>query len=342
MIRVAPAAAAALSMLCLAGSGSAAAGEPAGPVAETPHFRFLSDFTANLHDALIVAGKARSSGKSELFHEGEEGACFQELAISERVAWEQAVDYYAEVISPGNWGSRPQFVIRLHLAGAPGAREDEQVRRFTALADAFLAAAAPAYRACRWEAQDAENRRWVEVALPHLKAHGAAIAPLLERYFATPWHGLPLRVDVVQHAPPVGANTIIYSPAGGHVLISSGLEEARSLENMYHEAAHTLVAVWMPHPLPAAINAAAKAQQVKIPRDLWHVVQFYIVGEAVRDVLAEAGEPGYVPYMEAEGLWEGRWGTYREAVEEIGAAYMDGEITLEEAASTLVAAVGSP
>lgn len=328
----------ALGILLSAPSASLGADAERAPVATTPHFAFYSDFATNLNDALIVAGSARSRGEPELFRAGEEESCFGELAPSARAGWNRAVDYYAEIVSPADWSDRPQHLLRMDLASLVET-EDDRARQFLDIAHGFLAATTPAYEACRWVAQDAENRRWVDRLKPRLAAHGSAIARRLEQLYQTPLHGLPIRVDVVSAAPPVGANTYILNP-GGHVLISSSIEEKDALETVYHEASHTLMASWRGDPLPLALEQAAKELDVRLPRDLWHVVLFYTTGEAVRRTLEAAGEPGYTPYVYAHELWNGRWGRYREAIEKVWPAYVDGEHSLSEAALDLLRALG--
>lgn len=312
------------------------AGEGPGPVATTAHFAFHSDLATNLHDALITAGRARNDGGAELFHAGAEGSCFDDLPPSARLGWDLAVDFYARVLSPNDWSDRQQFLLRLDLAGLQE-DPDEGARRFTGITRGFLAAATPAYEACRWGAQDAENRRWLEALTPRLAAHGEAVARRLERFYGTPLHGLPIRVDVVATAPPTGANSIYLSPAGGHLVVSSSIGEGDALEIVFHEASHTL----MRHddPIPRALAGTADELGLELPRDLWHVTLFYTTGEAVRRALEEAGEPPYTPYLYSyERFGTGAWGRHRDALETAWPAYLDGERTLGEAASDLLRA----
>jgi hypothetical protein len=307
-------------------------------VASTGHFAFHSDFDTNLNDALVVAGSARTARKPELFGAGPEQPCFAGLAPSARAGWNRAVDYYAEIVSPHDWGDRQQLLLRMDLARLEGS-EDERARAYVGIGRGLMAAAAPAYRACRWPAQDAENRRFIEGLMPGLLAHETSIAPRLAELYRTPWHGLPILVDLVGTAPPLGANTWILAP-GGHVLVSSRVESRDALEIAFHEASHTLVAPWRPDPVPAALQEAARELGVSLPRDLWHPVLFYTTGEVIRRVLEQAGEPGYVPYVYHHDLWRGSWARYREAVEKAWAPYLDGRRALPEAARELMRALG--
>jgi len=95
------------------------------PVVTTPHCAFYSDFDTNLNDARMAAGIARKGGKPELFHPGAEEPCFGKLPQSARAAWDGAVDYYGEIISPADWIDRQQYLIRAQLAGF-----DEELKEF--------------------------------------------------------------------------------------------------------------------------------------------------------------------------------------------------------------------
>ncbi|HEX2165241.1 MAG TPA: hypothetical protein VHM02_14950 [Thermoanaerobaculia bacterium] len=335
--------AAALAALLAAGAAATAGAAEGGgraPVAATAHFAFHSDLATNLHDALLVAGRARGRGEPEPLRAGGEAECFAALAPAVRAGWERAVDYYAEVLSPTSWSDDEQFALRLALAGVEDGPDDQATKDVVRVTRGLLAAAQPAYEACRWPAQDAANRRWIADLLPLLETHEATLARRLERLYATPWHGLPLDVDVVAHAPPVGANSILRSPAGGHLLVSVDNRGLQALETVFHEASHTVSAGWRGDPLPTALRRAADELGVELPRDLWHVVLFYTTGETVRRTLAEAGETGYVPYLEA-GLWDGPWGRFRGAIEAVWPAYLAGERDLASAARELVRRVAA-
>jgi len=336
------AAGAARAQTAPAPSESAAAETAA--VATTPYFRLYSDLDTNLHDALIVAGDARITRETELFASGEEQGCFEALAPSARAGWNLAVDWYREVVSPAEWTDRQQNLIRADLAALKTGPRDERAASYLEIARAVHAAARPAYEACRWPAQNARNRRWIDALAPRLAAHEEKVARLLADHFEVAWHGLPIRVDVVGTAPPLGANSIILSPAGGHLLISSsGLDGDRAFETLFHEAAHTLNAPWRPDPVPKALADAAARLGVPLQRDLWHVVLFYTVGETVRRVLAEGGQPGYTPYLYAfERFGTGDWGRARAALERIWPGYMKGESDLETAAARLLQGMKGP
>jgi hypothetical protein len=309
------------------------------PVATTPHFAFYSDFDTNLNDALIAVGVARKFRKPELFRSGAEVSCFDKLPPSARAGWEGAADYYTKIISPSAFGDRQQYLLRVQLAGIDEEWKKPEDRQFVEIARGFRAAATPAYKECRWAAQDEKNRRWIEELKPRLAAHEQKIAPRLEQLYRKRWNGMPIPVDVVETVDWSGANSILAGPAGGHILISNLNEEPAALEVVFHEASHLL----MGHgdPLRQALDNAASAVNFRLPGDVWHVVLFYTTGEAVRRILDDGGKPGYTPMLYAlfdRGVWVG----YRKALESSWRPYVDGERTLSEAAASLIEALREP
>ena len=307
------------------------------PVLTTPHFAFFSDFDTNLNDALIEAGRSRKGGKAELFKSGAETGCFGELAPSARAGWNGAVDYYAEIVSPADWTDKQQYLIRVQLAGFEEELTSEKDREYVEIVQGMRAAAAPAYRACRWSAQDAKNRRWIEELKPLLSAHEDRIASRLAELYEKPWAGLPIPVDVVEVVNWAGANSILRDGGGGHLLISSGDGGNVALETVFHEASHTFMA--RGDPVRVALENAASKAGVTLPRDLWHVVLLYTTGEVVRAVLAEAGQRGYT--MMVYGIFDrgGGWTEYRSALENAWRPYVDGKASLPEAAANLIDAI---
>ena len=104
------------------------------------------------------------------------------------------------------------------------------------------------------------------------------------------------------------------------------------MEIVFHEISHTLIA-----PIEKQL-AAALGDRLREHGVLWHVVQFYITGEAVRGVLGARGIQ-YEPYLYSSGLFERAWPAYRRPVEEHWRPYVDGRTTIEAAVRGTVAAV---
>jgi hypothetical protein len=308
------------------------------PVVTTPRFAFYSDFEPNLNDALIAAGVARKPGKPELFHSGAEASCFGKLPESARAAWDGAVDYYVKIISPAGSNSRQQYLLRAQLAGFEEELKGDEARQFVEIARSFRAAATPAYRACRWAAQDEKNRRWIEELKPRLAADEQKIGPMLEELYRKKWTGLPIPVDVVETVDWSGANTILRDAGSGHILISAENPGRAALEVVFHEASHILMGGGAP--VRQALESAASAANFRMPGELWHVVLFYTTGEAVRRVLDDGSKPAYTPLVYE--IFDRGWGGYRKPLETAWRPYVDGGRTLSEAAASLIGALTPP
>ena len=304
------------------------------PVVTTPHFAFYSDFDTNLNDALIATGLARKGGKPQLFHSGAEVSCFAELPPSARAGWDRAVDYNAEIISPVGFGDRQQYLLRVQLAGFTEELKDAGAVQFVEIARGFRSAATPAYKACRWAAQDEKNRRSIEELKSRLAVDEQKIAPRLEKLYQKQWGGLPIPVDIVETVDWSSANSILRDPAGGHLLISTAYQGSAALEVVFHEASHLLMG--RNAPLRQALNSAASAVDYRLPGDLWHVVLFYTTGETVRRILDDREK--YTPML--YGIFErGTWDEYREALESTWRPYVDGKRDLSEATASLIEAL---
>jgi len=313
---------------------------PREPADVTLHFAFFSDLETNLNDRLIAAGKARHQGKPELVGNDTEAACLEDLPPAERTAWDLAVDYYAKIVSPVEFYEREQSVLRLGLAGIVADHEwdEPNERRLVRIARGFREAAAPAYETCIWPTRDQANRRWIAAVTGLMAEHEEPLAARLEKVYQTPWPDLPIPVDVVETANWAGANTLNLVPTGCHILMSSsnpGYQDRAALEMVFHEAAHFLTG--RRTPLSTALKAATERLGNPFRGDLKHAVNFYLTGEVVRRTLEEAGEPAYIPYLYAQGLYEG--GTFRRAAENTLPAYLDGERSLAEAIEALLGAL---
>jgi hypothetical protein len=309
----------------------------AGPrtlVARTPHFAFYNDFETNLNDALVAAGLARGKGRPELFHSDADAPCFDKQPEAHRAAWDGAVDYYAKIISPAGWSARPQFLIRVRLVGFHAEEEDAAAADFVEIARAFRAAAAPAYRACRWTAQGEKNRRWISALEPKLAADEEAMADRLAGLYQKQWRVLPILVDAVETVDWSGANTAWSDTGQGDVLISSAIPDASAFETLFHEASHLLMD--RGDPVRLALDKAAKAASYRPPDDLWHVVLFYTTGEAVRRLFDGRGQSAYTPML-YEIFDRGSWTQYRGPLEKSWRPYVEGKRKLGEAAARLVA-----
>ena len=310
----------------------------ADPVLTTPHFAFHSDFDTNLNDALLAASVARKGGKPELFHSGDEVACFEKLPKSTAAAWDGAVDYYVKIVVPSGSFGREQYLVRDDLAAFDDDPQTAADREFVEIAKSVRTIAAPAYRACRWAAQDDKNRRWIAELKPRLGRDEQTIASRIEALYQKPWKGLPIRIDVVETVDWAGASTVLRDAGGGHILISTSYQGPTAFEAVFHESSHMFMA--QSDPVRQALAKAASATGYRLPRDLWHVVLFYMTGEAVRPLLETRGEPPYTTMVYGIMARPGdSWAAYRKALETEWRPYVTGKRSLSEAAARLIEAI---
>lgn len=320
----------AVAVLALPGPSSAQTERPRA-VVTTPHFAFFSDLTANLNDALIAAGRARRVKRQELFQTGPEKACFDNLTAAERAGWVRAVDYYAEIVVPFGISAREQILFRIELmAGSDWAKGDD--RTFMAIARSMREAAMPAYERCRWAAQDAGNRRWIEHVVALLNVHERVLGERLAQVYGVSWAGVPYRVDVVES---VGGNAQVFVPAGPHILVSSSTpdnQDRAALEAVFHEGSHPLAGK-----MEEVVKRASSTRGNAVPGDLSHAAIFYLTGETVRRAFEQAGEP-YTPWLYALKLWPDN---VRDALPKALSPYLNGQGTMVEAIDNLVHALSS-
>jgi hypothetical protein len=88
-------------------------------------------------------------------------------------------------------------------------------------------------------------------------------------------------------------------------------------------------------PVRQALTDAAARANYTLPRDLWHVVLFYMTGETVRRQLEDGGVKGYTP-MVYEIFARDTWDEYRPALESAWRPYVHGKGTLSAAAAKFV------
>jgi hypothetical protein len=304
-----------------------------GAILLTPHFAFYSDLATNTHDALIAVAISRRAQQPSPFSASEQ-ACFERLPARERDAWNRAVDDYVagKSTNPQRLGERFVLAKLTRVDEVSDAADRQFLQKWLPL----LQAATPAYRRCRWPAQDRLNREWIARVKPLLATYEQSLGEELPRRFAKPWAGLPFRVDVVNAG---GGNSASPGdpPRTLHILVSSTNPQNQgqaALEVMFHEAGHFLATP--DSPLGIALRNAAADADVTFPPDILHEVHFFIAGEAVRRAYAQHGAPAYTPYLFDLKLFSD---ASRAAVSRTWGRYFDGARTLDDSARDLADAM---
>jgi hypothetical protein len=308
----------------------AAIAQSAGPVAEVEGLRMFSDFWLNLHHFLYVsawARRAHTPGQRRLAMPlpADNGVA---MTDEERATWDAAVSYYDhELASKDLLFDDGLTAINNSLAGA---------RRLTGLSLAddhrrFLEAAAPIYRRYWWPQHDAANRAWITDVARQSAPVAPQIIDRLTSLYGIKWFDKPVRVDVVRVGKSQGAYTAVVPRV--HIIVASAdasYAGRAGTEMLFHESSHGLI-----QNVRAAVDQAMAAVG-KNPRDLWHVVLFYITGEVMRQTLAARGIE-YEPYLYATGLFTRAWPMFRGPIEQTVRPFVDRKINLDEMARTLAA-----
>jgi hypothetical protein len=293
-------------------------------------FRFQNNFWVNLHHVLRGESRRRSV-KVPL------KVKVEELKDEERLAWNAALDAYADF-------SRRDLIVDPQLVRANNALTtvtgestlDPRAGLDRAAARA-LTIAAPVYRAHYWPAQRQLNDRWIAALQPAVARHGAAMADALAKAYHATWPADPILVDACAEAGPDGGYTT-GGPSGtaAHSVIEAANPEYQgemAFEMVFHEASH---ADALEMRITGAIDAEAARQGVTAPRNLWHVLIFYTVGELARRELGRAGDEHYLPYAYRYGLYTRGWQPLRDALARDWHPYLDGKTTFDAAMTALV------
>jgi len=321
----------AIALLALTLCSATAAAET--HVAEVSQLRLYSSFWQNLHHFLYVSAWANRpdvarAPRLAMPLPKEPGVS---LTPMERAKWDAGLSFYDRNIASKDLLFDDDFTrVKLALADADDALTGVQISE--ALRSTLLEVAA-IYRKYWWSGHDAANRAWIERVSRQTPTVAAPIIAKMTALYSVSWFTTSVRVDVVRVGKSQGAYTSI-NPRP-HIVVASGdssYDGWSGTEMLSHESCHALT-----FEMRRAVDAAARAAN-KEPRDLWHVVLFYVAGEVTRQQLAKI-DVDYRPYLYATGLFDRAWPTFREPVERHVRAFVDGQITLDQMAAELAKAL---
>lgn len=294
----------------------------ADPVAEIANVRFYSDLLPNMHHALYAAAWARRPPGSRSLAGRLPAPLDAPMSAEERTAWDAAIDYYdKQLASRDLLFGEGMTALKTALAAGDlaGAAVGAELR-------SVLESVMPIYRRYLWPEHDRANRAWIAATVDRMKAIAPDTIPRLEKLYGVSWFSSPVRADIVWVGNWAGAYATTRPP---HATISLRDTEWGAVESVFHEFSHVLV-----HPLQNQL-AQALGERLRDHRDLWHALQFYITGAAVRDVL-KARAIDYTPHIYSYGLFDRGWGRYRTALETHFEPYVQGKTTLDDAMAGLL------
>ena len=295
--------------------------QTAGPI-----FRFETDgFWLNLHHFLYVLGRVEAK-MPDIKREAVAGAPADEaqglkaLNESERQAWRQAVTAYANGLSKLDATfDRPMYDVTNAVRRASPDRDAASMQIDVAVAEA-LDRAAPIYRKGWWPRHRDANRKWLQSMQEPLKKYGPQLLTYVTRVYQEPWMAGGFPVNISGWTGWSGA----YSTYDSLLVIATlnpGNQGLHGFEIMFHEAMHQ----W-DEEIDARLLKIARANKLKFNDLLSHAMIFYTTGEAMKTVV-----PSHVPYAEIAGIWKGRMGAFKPALDAHWKPYLEGKTTLDEA-----------
>ena len=297
----------------------------------SPIFQFETDgFWLNLHHFLYVLGRVEArmpdiKRAAVVGAPADEAEGLQSLTDSERAQWRDAVGAYASSFSKRDLIFDRIAYNTTNALRRATEKDDVTALKIDAAVAAALAKAAPIYRRTWWARHRESNRTWLAAMREPLKNYGATILAYVTRAYQEPWMAGGFPVDASAWSNWAGA----YSTVDSLLVVATmnpGNRGLHGFEITFHEAMHQ----W-DEEIDARLMKLAKANNLKFNDLLSHAMIFYTTGEAMKTVV-----PTHVPYAEIAGIWKGRMGVFKPALEAHWKPYLEGKISLDEALLALL------
>lgn len=286
-------------------------------------FTFRSEAVLNLHHVLYSEAWAQESADAGAALGAQVVA--DDLRLRSVQGYHMAVDYYREnLIAKDLLFDASMRLLSAHLVGRDGAAPQGWSEVFMPLTEPYLAT--------DWPAHHQQNLAWTKGVTDELTLLLPAVIARLEELFHQPLPDPPILVSTVV----AGRTGPAYTTVGPtHIICSTTHRKSQghaAVEIVLHEACHALA-----DPLLAAL---AERIDPKTPGagDLWHVVLFYVVGEAVARAWAERAV-SYQPYLDATGLLDRVWPSLRVPVRSAWSGYLDGTWDWDSACGRLAKSI---
>ena len=294
--------------------------------AQSPIFRFETDgFWLNLHHFLYVLGRVEAK-LPDITREAVAGAPADEaegvktLTDAERRAWREAVTVYAAGLSRlETVFDRALYDVTNAVRRASPDRDASSLQIDAAVAGA-LDRAAPIYGKAWWPQHREANRRWLQSMQEPLQKYGPQMLAFVTRAYQEPWMAGGFPVNISGWANWAGAYST-YDSLLVIATLNAGNQGLHGFEIMFHEAMHQ----W-DEEIDARLLKIGRANKRKVNDLLSHAMIFYTTGEAMKSVV-----PTLVPYAEIAGIWKGRMGAFKPALDAHWKPYLDGKSTLDAA-----------
>lgn len=305
------------------------------PARTAPLFDFHSNFWVNLHQVLFHEAKLRTAKPDRQLQRATPLSAMG-MTKQDATDWNAAVSFYVAHFGAhqqhGNDGYGQLIDINEDLAAQPDNGAHLNPAGLPPELVAVLRSAATIYRRYWWPAQNESNENWITSQKRRAQVLGPKLASAMTRDLHQQWPAKPIRVDVCYYVVALGYAVTTLGPP--HITFSTNDPSNAGLgrfELLFHEASHTFADVMM-----NALSAEGRRQHKDVG-DLWHSVLFYTSGVELRRLLPTPEQAGFTPYAYRNGVYRGRWRTYRPLLETDWQAYLDGKIDFTGAIHSMVA-----
>ena len=306
---------------------------------ETYPFEFHSGFWINLHHFLyeqaLLRKQAANSGQTARSDTNPKN----QLSSEQQQQWNSALDYYRDRMIKRDLLFDGDMITMNDQLGESEGRPDLSKSGLSSDLMKVIESVAPIYRARWWPQHDRANRFWIAVVTPMVQQFSQTLINQLTAAYKAKWPTDLMRVDVVEYANWAGAYSTFNRADKVHITISTdpGNQGFAALESLFHEASHSMV---FPGngAVAEAIARECRAKDKPIPKDLWHAIIFYTVGELTKRNLSEYGVRDYVPFG-YRGLYARAWPNLQRPLELYWQPYLEGKVVFDKAISNLIDAL---
>ncbi|QDP96097.1 hypothetical protein FOE78_09470 [Microlunatus elymi] len=287
------------------------------------YLTFRTDAELNLHNLLYSDAWRQEAAESGTRPKAQ--TIDDELALRDGAGYPAAVRFYRQqLIDRDLLFDASMRDLSSRLVGRDGTTPAGWREIFDPLVEDYLAT--------DWDRHRDRNETWTREVADGLNQLLPEVIARLQDVFGQ-----------VLPEPPVLVSTVLVGRTGpaytaddpAHIICSTTHRKAQGLaavEIVLHEACHLLA-----DPLYRSLDARLDTAAVHRP-ELWHVVQFYLVGEVVAAAWRRRGVD-YEPYLSATGLFDRAWPQLRDCVPRAWSGYLDGSWGWDSACDRLVAAV---
>jgi hypothetical protein len=276
--------------------------------------QLYSSFWLNLHHRLHADAR-----------DGKKRVDTAAMTAADREAWQAAIDFYALDLAKRDLRTGRDMSA---INDALSAGLDQSALPISDDHRRVLEGAANVYRKQLWPQDDRVNRFWIADVSARLRIVAPRVLPQLAAFYRLPWYddGHTARVDIVNVGGARGGYT--WTRPRVHTVIDGAdatYQGWTGVEMLLHEASHGLTDT-----LASEIDKELAAAGTKDDGVLWHVAQFFVVGEVLKRTLA-ADAIAFSPYMYSTGLFDRAWSRFRLPIETQLNAYLDGKQSLQAA-----------